>query len=102
MNLAVAGGSLGISGSYNKSKSKTEGTEFSDQISYECCYNQEEKISVPPGKHVKAKITVYSMKYEMGYTLKFSVNRNTSLPLIYNRMGCQSLFGAHVQSCSCT
>ncbi len=44
-------------------------------------YEQEEKITVPPGKRVKAKITSYSVRYDMKYTLKFSVYRNVTVPV---------------------
>ena len=88
MGLAVAGGSLGISGHYNKVKSTTEGTEMSSEQGYSFSYHQEEKITVPAGKCVKAKITTYRMKYEMEYTLKFSVRRDATIPLWY-RTNCQ-------------
>lgn len=90
VGLAVGGGSLGISGHYNKSKSKTEGTEQSSELGFSFSYNQEEKICVPPGTHVEATITTYSMKYEMDYVLKLKAKRNASLPVLY-RTNCQQL-----------
>lgn len=93
VGLAVAGGSLGITGHYNKSKSKTEGTELSSEEGFSFSYNQEEKICVPPGTHVEATITTYSMKYEMDYTLKFNVKRSAFIPVLYQTNCQQMCFG---------
>ncbi len=71
MGAAVAGGSIGISGHHDKSKSTTEESEQSSTEGSEYSYNQEEKIVVPPGTRVKAT-TTYRMKYEMNYTVKLS------------------------------
>ena len=71
MGMAVAGGSLGLSGTFNKSKSTTKASELQNQTGFEFSYDQEEKITVPDGTQVKAKIITYAMKYEMRYTLKF-------------------------------
>ena len=81
--LATVGGSIGVSAKYNKSKSTTTGNELSNQVGTSFSYNQEENISVPPGKRVKAKITTYSMKYEVNYTLKLSVRKHTSIPVSF-------------------
>ncbi len=88
MGAAVAGGSIGISGHYDKSKSTTEEAEKSSTEGTEYCYNQEEKIVVPPGTRVKATITTYRMKYEIKYTIKLSVGRNEYLRMAY-RNTCQ-------------
>lgn len=90
MGLAVAGGSLGITGNYNRSKSKTEGTEQSNEEGFSFSYEQEEKIAVSPGTRVEATITTYRMKYEMEYTLKFRVKRNSTIPVLY-RTSCQQM-----------
>ena len=90
MGAAVAGGSVGISGKYNRSKSKTEGTEKSSEEGSEYSYNQEEKIVVPPGTRVEATITTYRMKYEMNYTVKLSVDRFAFIPVAY-KTTCQHL-----------
>ena len=79
---------LGVKATYKKSKSKTEQTEQTSQEVYSFSYNQDEKIAVPPGMCVKAKITTYRMKYDMDYTLKFSINRDATIPLCY-RNTCQ-------------
>ncbi len=90
MGAAVAGGSVGISGHYDKSKSTTEGAQKSSTEVFEYSYNQEEKIVVPPETHVKATITTYQMKYEMKYTMKLSVERNAYLQMVY-KTTCQRL-----------
>ena len=90
MGASVAGGSIGVSGNYEKSKSTTEGTEKSSTEGSEYSYNQEEKIVVPPGTHVNATITTYQMKYEMKYTVKLSVDRNAFLHMVY-KTPCQHL-----------
>ncbi len=90
MGAAVAGGSIGISGHYDKSKSTTEETEKSSTEDSEYSYNQKEKIVVPPGTCVKARITTYRMKYEMKYTVKLSADRNAFLQVVY-KTPCQYL-----------
>ena len=80
--------SLGADAKVEKSKSKTEETEKTSQEVYSFSYHQEEKIVVPAGKCVKAKITTYRMKYDSDYTLKFSINRDATIPLCY-RTTCQ-------------
>ena len=79
---------LGIGVKANCRNSKKEETEKSSQEVYSFSYNQEEKIIVPPGMCVKAKITTYRMKYNMDYTLKFSINRDATIPVCY-RNTCQ-------------
>ncbi len=90
MGAAVAGGSIGINGHYDKSKSTTKETEKSTSEGTEYCYNREEKIVVPPGTCVKATITTYRMRYEMNYTMKLSVDRNAFLQVVY-KTPCQHL-----------
>ena len=83
MYMAMAGGSASINAHYGRSKSKTEGSETSQSDAFEFCYEQEEKITVPPMCHVRAKITTYSMKYEQGYTLKFNLPSTVNLTVTY-------------------
>jgi hypothetical protein len=90
VGMAVAGGSIGVSGNYNKSKSKTEGTEQLSEEGFSFSYNQEEKICIPPGTRVEAEISSYRMKYEMKYVLKFSAKRDSFIPLLY-KTGCQQM-----------
>lgn len=90
MALGMAGGSFGISGHLDKSKSETEETQQSNTEEFSFSYHQEEKIKVPAGKRAKAKITTYSMKYESQYTLKFSTSRDTTIPLWY-KTKCQQM-----------
>ncbi len=86
MNLSVSGGTA----LYNKSV-----TEEAKILSVATAFNyeQEEKITVPPGKRVKAKITSYSVRYDMNYTLKFSVYRNVTVPVSYKKKSQQCCFG---------
>ncbi len=93
MAAAVAGGSIGISGHYDRSKTKTEGTEKTTEENTAFSYNQEEKIKIPPGTRVEAKITTFSMKYESSYTVKLSIDKDATIPVIY-RTSCQNLFGS--------
>ena len=83
MGLSITGGSLRITGQFSA-------TEQSNEHGYSVSYHQEEKISVPPGTRVTAKIVSYSIKYEMFYTLKFSVKRSATVPLVY-MSNCQRL-----------
>ena len=87
MSLAQAG----VDAHFNKSKSKTEGTEITNEKGFTFSYEQEEKIKVPPGKTAKVKITTYSMKYEMNNTLKFRAKKSVSFPVRY-RTSCQQAF----------
>ncbi len=73
MGLAMVGGSASVSGNYGKHKSTTNEKEETQNDMFGFSYEQQEKIMVPPMSHVKAKITTYSMKYEQGYTIKFSL-----------------------------
>ncbi len=86
MNLSVFGGTA----LYNRSV--TEEARFPN-VAIAFNYEQEEKITVPPGKRVKAKITSYSVRYDMNYTLKFSVYRNVTVPVSYRTKCQQCCFG---------
>lgn len=46
---------------------------------------------MPPETRVDATITTYRMKYEMKITLKFSVDKNASIPVVYKTQ-CQLLY----------
>ncbi len=87
MSLSVSGGTA----LYNKSV--TEEAKVSNVVTAAFIYEQEEQITVPPGKGVKAKITSYSVKYEMNYTLKFSVYRNVTVPVSYQTKCQRCCFG---------
>ena len=91
MGLAMVGGSASIGANYNKQKTTTTESETSQQDTFEFCYEQEEKIFVPPMSHVKAKITTYSMKYEQGYILKFSLPSSLRISVCYKTQ-CQQMF----------
>ena len=93
MGLAMAGGSASVSANYGRQKSTTTGEEQSEDSSFTFSYEQEEKISVPPGTQVKARITTYSVKYEQKYTLKFSISSTLNLPVIYRTRCQQMCFG---------
>ena len=98
MGLAMVGGSGNISANYGRSKSKTEGSETTESKAFEFCYEQEENIKVPPRCRVEAKITTYSMKYEQGYTLKFSLPTSHIFSIAYKTM-CQQMFcGFNIRS----
>ncbi len=86
MNISVSGGTA----LYNRSV--TEEAKFPN-VAIAFNYEQEEKITVPPGKRVKAKITSYSVRYDMNYTLKFSVYRNVTVPVSYQTKCQQCCFG---------
>lgn len=84
-------GKIGIGGSFNKKKEKTKEDEVSSESGVSFTYHQEEKITVPPGKEVKAEITTYSMKYEVDYTVQLRVRKDATLPVLY-RTWCQHHF----------
>ena len=91
MGLSIAGGSLGVSTGLTKKKSETKETETSNTSATNFSYEQEETMMVPARTHVKAIITTYSMKYEMNYNLRFSIKRNSFVPLSY-KTRCQQCF----------
>ena len=83
MGLAMAGVSAGIGGNYSKEKSTTTEAEQNEAKSVEFCYEQEEKIMVPPMTKIFARITSYAMKYEQGYTIKISLPKSLSINVLY-------------------
>ena len=82
MAMSISGGSLLITGQFSGT------SRLQNEHAYSLSYNREEKISVPPATRVTAKIVSYSNKYEMLYTLKFRVSRNTVVPLLYRTSCC--------------
>ena len=84
MNMSIAG----VSTIYTRNKSKTTGFEIPGQQGFAVSYEREEKIIIPPGKRVTVKVISYRVKYMMNYTLKFTVNTFSSVPLKY-QSGCQ-------------
>ncbi len=93
MGLAMAGGNASISANYGRHKSTTTGQEESEDNSFTLSYEQEEKISVPPGTHVKATITSYSVRYEQRYTLKLGILSSLNIPVTYRTRCQQMCFG---------
>ncbi len=83
LGLAVGGGSTAIRGNHNDG----EIAGYTSQTGFDFSYNEEEKLHVPPGKSVKA---TYSIKYEVNYVLRFSIPRDTTIPLLYLTK-CQSM-----------
>ena len=102
MGLAMGGGSVGVNANYGRQKSTTAGSEQLADSSFSFSYSQEEKISVPPGTRVKAKITTYTVKYEQQYVLKFSIDSSLNVPLTYKTRCQQSCFGKSTGSINIT
>ena len=73
---------LAAVGSYGAAKREP------NELGFSFSYHHEEKITVPPGKRVKAKITTYSIKYEVDYTLKLSIKKDAFIPVMF-RTKCQ-------------
>ena len=90
MSIATAGGSASLTANYGKQKSTTTEEETTKGASFEYCYEQEEKIKIPPMTQVKAKIITYSMNYEQGYTLKCSLPSTLSIQVWY-KTKCQQI-----------
>ena len=93
MGLSMVGGNASISANYGRHKSKTTSQEESEDNCFTISYEQEEKISVPPGTRVKATITSYSVKYEQRYTIKLSILGSLNLPVTYRTRCQQMCFG---------
>jgi hypothetical protein len=81
MSLSISGGSLRVAGQYSN-------WGMSNEHAYDLTYDREEKVSVPPKTHVKTKITSYSNKYEMFYTLKFRVSQSAMVPVLFKSKCC--------------
>ena len=90
MGLATAGGSASLTANYGKQKSTTTEEETTKEASFEYCYEQEEKIKIPPMTQLKAKIITYSMNYEQGYTLKVSLPSTSRIRMWY-KTKCQQI-----------
>ena len=91
--VAMGGGSAGISANYGRNKSTTTGKEESEDSCFTISYEQEEKISVAPGTRVKVRITSYGIKYEQRYTLKLSIPSSINIPVTYRTRCQQMCFG---------
>ena len=95
IGMAMVGVTGGMSASYGRNKSSTAGKEQSEDTSASVSYEQEERMRVPPGTRVKAKITSFKVKYEQQYTIKFGVNSWINIPVTY-KMRCQQFcFGTN-------
>ena len=84
MNTLIAG----VSTIYTRNTSQTTGFEVPCQQGFAMSYEKEEKITIPPGKRVTVKVISCRVKYMMNYTLKFTVNNFSSVPVKY-QSGCQ-------------
>jgi len=94
MGLSVVGGSASISGNYGRSTSKTTENGTTEGSAFEVSYVQEEKMLVPPMSKIIAKITTFSMKYEQGFVIKFSIPASVRVPVLYKTRCQQNFFGS--------
>ena len=94
VGLAAIGGNLGVK---EDSAASNQHHKMSSNFHFE--YKQEEKISVPPNRKVKAKITTSTIKYEMRYTLEFKIPSSRFVNVTYlDRF--QQLLCISVQYCA--
>ena len=93
MGLSMSGGSTTVGGYHNRHKSSKQAFHADFHFNYE----QEEKIKVPPLSYMKATVVSYVIKYEQGYTLRFSLPAYYRLPVMYktcyNRICCSNNTG---------
>ena len=84
-------GSVGGGAGYgkNKTKSETEGMHNENTYSFE--YSQEETVCIPPGKKVRVEIRTYSVRYEMPYTVRFTIPRFGTVSVSYSKPCCCGL-----------
>lgn len=82
---------LGLGASYSRSKEKKTEEETSEEDEFVFAYNQEEKVTIPPGKKAKVKVITSTVKYQQGYTLKFSISSYYTIPVRYKDLGCCGL-----------
>ena len=78
VGLATIGGNLGVK---EDSAASNQHHKMSSNFHFE--YKQEEKISIPPNRKVKAKITTSTIKYEMRYTLEFKIPSSRFVNVTY-------------------
>ena len=62
IGMAMGGVTGGMSASYGRNKSSTAGAEQSSDNTASVTYEQEEKMRVPPGTRVRARITSFKVK----------------------------------------
>ncbi len=96
IHLAITRGVTTIGMNYSQvadAISKTDAHEF------DFSYTHEEKISVPPLSRVKATITSYSVNYEQGHAILFSIPSTVCVPVYYRTSFQQALkkFGSFCQ-----
>ena len=89
IHLAIVGGSTTINTSSNNPITAREKHDF------DFSYFHEEKILVPPQSRVKARITSYSVNYEQGYAILFSIPASVVIPVSYRKkclcFGCRKM-----------
>ena len=78
VGLAAIGGNLGV-----KEDSTASGQHHQLSSNFNFEYKQEEKISVPPNRKVKVKVTTSTVKYEMRYTLEFKIPSSRFVNVTY-------------------
>ena len=78
VGLAAIGGNRGVK---KHSAVLDQDLKLSSDFHFE--YKQEEKISVPPNRKVRAKITTSTVKYEMRYTLEFKIPSSRFVNVTY-------------------
>ena len=77
IHLAIAGGSTNIHAC------KQNLVTLEEEHKFDYGYSHEEKILVPPKSHVKARITSYSVNYQQGFTILFSIPASVMIPVSY-------------------
>lgn len=90
IGMAMGGITGGMSASYGRNKSSTSGAEQSADTTASITYEQEERMRVPPGTRIQARITSFKVKYEQQYTIKFGINSWISIPVKY-KTRCQQI-----------
>ena len=78
VGLAAIGGNLGV-----KEDSTASGQHHQLSSNFDFEYKQEEKISVPPNRKVKVKVTTSTVKHEMRYTLEFKIPSSRFVNVTY-------------------
>ena len=88
VGLAAVGGNRGV-----KKHSAVTDQDLKVSSDFHFEYKQEEKISVPPNRKVRAKITTSTVKYEMRYTLEFKIPSSRFINVSYYNRFQQFLCG---------
>ena len=82
----MSGGTMRVGNSQDQWQVEGQDNAINPQLGFQ--YFQKEKVTIPPGTKVTAKITTSTVKVEQGYTLQFFIASRRTVTISYNNPGC--------------